>query len=175
MRTATAEYKTANFASVRKVKAKVELYSGSTLVETYTDEDKIISLDIQRVGEDGKFFGFGICHRLNIHLIDTQRVLNISTAHTLKVGLGAKLATGIEYMEFPLFKVSEVHRDEKTNELSITAYDAIYGADTHTVAELELEAPYTLKEFGEAVGALIGRFCKWCGWVYLILSRRSQL
>lgn len=156
MQDVSSTYIAANFASVRKVKAKVELYSGSTLVDTYTDEDKIISLDIQRVGEDGKFFGFGICHRLNIHLIDTQRVLDISTANTLKIGLGPKLATGVEYMGLPLFKVSEVHRDEKTNELSITAYDAIYGADTHTVAELELEAPYTLKEFGEAVGALLG-------------------
>lgn len=47
MQDVSSTYIAANFASVRKVKAKVELYSGSTLVDTYTDEDKIISLDIR--------------------------------------------------------------------------------------------------------------------------------
>ena len=73
MQTTTTAYDSAISASVRKVKAKAELYSSSALAATYTESDKIINFDIQRVGEDGKFFGFGICHRLNLHLIDVQR------------------------------------------------------------------------------------------------------
>ena len=157
MISSTADYKTANFASVRQVKAKVELYNGSTLATTYTDTDKIISIEIQRVGEDGKFFGFGICQRLNLHLIDKERALSISTANSLKVSLGVKLADGtVEYKGFPTFEVSEVHRDEKTNELSITAYDALYRASSYTVEELGMEAPYTIKDFCEASSTLLG-------------------
>lgn len=153
----TSAYNSAISASVRKIKAKVELYNGSALVATYTQADKVISFDIQRVGEDGKFFGFGICHRLNVHLIDVQREINISTANTIKISLGAELPDGTtEYKIYPTFQVSEVHRDENTNELSITAYDAIYKASEHTVSELVLTKPYTIKQFVEACAAVLG-------------------
>lgn len=153
----TSAYNSAISASVRRIKAKVELYNGSTLVATYTQADKVISFDIQRVGEDGKFFGFGICHRLNVHLIDIHREINISTANTIKISLGAELPDGTtEYKIYPTFQVSEVHRDENTNELSVTAYDAIYKASEHTVSELVLTKPYTIKQFVEACASTFG-------------------
>ena len=153
----TSAYNSAISASVRRIKAKVELYNGSTLVATYTQADKVISFDIQRVGEDGKFFGFGICHRLNVHLIDVQRELDISTANTIKISLGAELPDGTtEYKIYPTFQVSEVHRDENTNELSVTAYDAIYKASEHAVSELVLTKPYTIKQFVEACASTLG-------------------
>lgn len=153
----TSAYNSAISASVRKIKAKVELYNGSTLVATYTQADKVISFDIQRVGEDGKFFGFGICQRLNVHLIDVQRELDISTANAIKISLGAELPDGTtEYKIYPTFQVSEVHRDENTNELSVTAYDAIYKASEHAVSELVLTKPYTIKQFVEACASVLG-------------------
>ena len=153
----TSAYNSAISASVRRIKAKVELYNGSTLVATYTQADKVISFDIQRVGEDGKFFGFGICHRLNVHLIDVQREIDISTANTIKISLGAELPDGTtEYKIYPTFQVSEVHRDENTNELSVTAYDAIYKASEHAVSELVLTKPYTIKQFVEACASVLG-------------------
>lgn len=153
----TSAYNSAISASVRRIKAKVELYNGSTLVATYTQADKVISFDIQRVGEDGKFFGFGICHRLNVHLIDVHRELDISTANTIKISLGAELPDGTtEYKIYPTFQVSEVHRDENTNELSVTAYDAIYKASEHTVSELALTKPYTIKQFVAACASVLG-------------------
>lgn len=152
MQNVSSAFNTAISASVRKVKAKAEFYNGSALANTFTEADKIISFDIQRVGEDGKFFGFGICHRLNVHLIDVQRELNISTANTIKISIGI----GADYVGFPTFTVSEVHRDEKTNELSITAYDALYSASNHTVSELTLTKPYTIKQFVEACASTLG-------------------
>lgn len=152
MQNVSSAFTTAISASVRKVKAKAEFYDGSALANTFTQADKIISFDIQRVGEDGKFFGFGICHRLNVHLIDVERTLNISTANTLKISIGI----GADYIGFPSFYVSEVHRNEKTNELSVTAYDALYGASNHTVSELTLSKSYTIKDFCEAVGTVLG-------------------
>ena len=60
-------------SSVRKTQAKVELYNGSTLVNTYYYNDRIKSFNIERVGEESKFFGFGVCQKLNLHLIDKSR------------------------------------------------------------------------------------------------------
>ena len=41
-------------------RAKVELYNGSTLIANCTCSDRLSNFDIERVGESGKFFGFGI-------------------------------------------------------------------------------------------------------------------
>lgn len=138
---------------IRQIKAKVELYNGSTLVDTFTYRDLIKSIDIDRVGAENKFFGFGVCQKLTLHLIDIKRALNITTANSFKVYFAA--ADGKYISNFPTFKVSETHRDENTNELSITAYDVIYGASNNTVSQIRLVA-YTVKEFAEAIAAFIG-------------------
>ena len=145
-------------ASVRRLEAKVELYNGSTLVKTFKSTDKIKSFTIERVGDESKFFGFGICQRLNIQLIDMARELDITTANHFKVFIGL---VGDNYTNtsgkfiFPPFYVKEVNRDENTNELSITAYDALYEATTHKVEEITLTS-YTIEEFARAAGALLG-------------------
>ena len=114
-----------NNSPVRQVKGKVELYNGSTLLNTFTYRDRLKSFTVERVGEDSKFFGFGVCQKANIKLIDKNRELEITTDNSFK----AFLTTGDEYITpFPTFYVTEVHRDENTNELSITAYDALYWA-----------------------------------------------
>ena len=105
---------------VRLIKAKVELYEGSTLANTYNQYYGIKEFTIERTGES-KFFGFGICQKFNVHLIDKDRSTYISTANSFKVFL----STGENYISsFPVFYVTETHRDENTNELSVTAYIA---------------------------------------------------
>lgn len=139
---------------VRYISAKVELFEGSTLADTYNQYYALKELTIERVAEEGKFFGFGICQKMNLHLVDKDRYIHITTADSLKpyfsVGSMDFIST------FPLFHVSEVHRDENTNELSVTAYDAIYEAANHPVAELELTAPYTIADFANACCTLLG-------------------
>jgi hypothetical protein len=137
---------------VRLVGAKVELWEGSTLADTYNQYYGIKEFTIERVGES-KFFGFGICQKFNIHLIDLARYMYITTADSFKVFL----STGGDYVQsFPDFYVTETHRDENTNELSITAYDAIYKANSHNVNELGLIAPYTILGFAESVSSFLG-------------------
>lgn len=137
---------------VRHVLARVELYNGSTLVDTFKHTDRLKSLTVERVGES-KFFGFGVCQKLNVKLVDKDREINnISTANTLEVAFGTKC----DYVyTLPFFKVTEVHRDEITNELSITAYDSLYTSASHKVSELALNT-YTLKDYCLACGALLG-------------------
>jgi hypothetical protein len=119
---------------VREIKARAELYEGSALIATYSYTDRLKSFTVDRIGES-KFFGFGVCKKLNLKLIDTQRELSITTANNIKIAFGV----GEDYIyTFPTFYVTEVHRDENTGELSVTAYDAINEASKHTMSEINM-------------------------------------
>lgn len=140
---------TANMVNtpVRTIKAKAELYNGSALAATYNYNDALKSIEVTRAAES-KFFGFSVCQKLNLKLIDKPRAISVTTENAAKVYFNDVTAC-------PPFYVTEVHRDENTNELSITAYDALYKASAHTVAEIELTT-YTIREFAAACAALIG-------------------
>ena len=136
----------------RNIKARVELFDGSTLINAYTEKNALKSFDIERIGEN-KFFGFGVCQKINLQLVDRERVINISAEDSLK----AFLSAGGDYISsFPLFKVEEVKRDENTNEITVTGYDALYAASTYTIAEVGLTAPYTLYDVTEALASFLG-------------------
>lgn len=145
-------FQTALTSPLRTIGARVELHEGDTLVQTFSHTDAVKSITVDRVGEDGKFFGFGVCQKLTCNVIDIAREIDINTAHTLAVAYGVES----EYLRpYPHFNVTEVQRDENTNELTVTAYDAIYRANAHTVAELNLTA-YTIAEFATACASVLG-------------------
>ena len=137
---------------VRHISARVEVYNGSTLAATYTANDNLSKIEIERAGDSTKFYGYGICQKLHLELIDTNREIEISTANHIKVMFSAN----DEWADcFPAFYVTQVRRDENTNALTITAYDALYSAVKYTVAELHIEA-YTILEFARVCAAKIG-------------------
>lgn len=136
---------TINNTPVRNIKARVELYNGSTLARTFNSYDALKSIKLERVGES-KFFGFGYCQKVNIHLRDTRSELEITTANSMKIYFN-------DIDNFPQFFVSEVHRDENTGELSITAYDAIY--NKYTFSDLGLEGSYSIQDIVDAIAALL--------------------
>lgn len=136
---------------VRRIKARVELLNGSTLINTFKCTDILKEFSIDRVGEN-KFFGYGICQKLNIKLLDKDRELNITTDNSLDVSFGV----GSDYIYLcPTFQVTEVHRDENTNELSITAYDVLYKANNHKMSEIPL-ASYSIGELAQACASVLG-------------------
>lgn len=139
---------------VRELKARVELYNGSTLLNTFKYTDRLISFSIERAADESKFFGFGVCQKLNVKLIDKKRELSISTANTLEIVFGV----GSDYMyALPVFKVSEVHRDETTNELSITAYDALYAANNIYTNKIPLNGyAYNIAEYAKECATVLG-------------------
>lgn len=142
---------TFNNASVRHIEAEVELYStsASSLVDTYSYTDNLVSFNIERIGEESKFFGFGICQKVNVKLRDKNREINVSTDNFLKTYINNIDAS-------PVFIVTEVNRDENTNQLSITAYDKIHKASKLTVSDLELVNPYTLREVAAKCASALG-------------------
>ena len=157
MQTTTVNYKNSVKASMRIVEAKAELYNGTALATTFTNKDALKSITIERTAEDSKFFGFGVTHKVNVKLIDVTRNINVSTANHFKLSIGLKLSNGtVEYIPFPNVYVTEVNRDENTNELSITAYDVLNTYKGRLVNELVLSTPYTIKDFITACGALMG-------------------
>lgn len=156
MQIVSNNYKTAIDAKTRRLKAKVELYEGSSLVQTFTQNDDLKSITIERTGEDSKFFGFGVSHKVNIKLRDINRIINISTANAFKIYLGVEINGTVEYVFFPKMHVTEVNRAENTNELSITAYDMLNASKTAYLNDLILETPYTIKDVANSVAGALG-------------------
>ena len=137
----------------RRIDARVELYYCSTLqnedynrelLDTFTNEDALQEFKVERIADDGKFFGFGVCQKLTVKLRDKERLIHIFKGQVLEVSYGVDS----EYTyPCPLFQVEEVSRDEANNNLTITAYDFLYKAGEHRVSELGNIAPYTIRSF----------------------------
>ena len=138
---------------VRRFKGRVELYDGSTLINMFKSDGALKSFTVERAGENSKFFGFGVCQKINVKLRDTKKEIEVKAGNHLEALFGVD--SDYTYT-FPRFTVTEVHRDENNGELSITAYDSLYAASAHTVAELGLEAPYTIKDVASACAKLLG-------------------
>lgn len=143
---------------VRHIRARVELLGGSTQCDLLGCGDKLQSITIERIGE-GKFFGFGVCQKLNVKLIDKDRAIKPTTANKLEVVFS--VGSDVVYT-LPHFNITEVHRNENTNELSITAYDALYKAAQHTAAEITISS-YTIKELAVNCATLLGLNCRFEG------------
>ena len=52
----TSEYVNMNDSPLRRIKGKVELYNNSTLSQTFSYDDNLQEITIERTGEKGKFF-----------------------------------------------------------------------------------------------------------------------
>lgn len=150
-----AEMLEALTAPVRNIGISADLYEGDTYITSFTDKDRVISLTMERVGEDSKFFGYGVCHKINLKLLDKDRELSITTANSFELFHRYSAISALYYFA-PKFYITDVYRDENTNELSITAYDLLYEqAAAHTIEELGLES-YTMSEFATGCANLIG-------------------
>lgn len=131
-------------ALVRNIEGRVELYEGSTLLQIFTSSDHLKNFKIEKIGEEGKFFGFGVTQKLTVKLVDQERAINITENHTLEVAFGA----GYDYIyTTPVFYVGNITRDENTNELTIVAFDALDKALRYTTQDLNVKIPYSIKEF----------------------------
>ena len=133
------------------IKARVELYKGSTLEKICNCGNLLNEFTVERVGE-GKFFGFGICKKLKVSLIDMDRELNLTTEHSIEAAYGVK---GEFVYPYPKFFVDTVERNETNNLITLTAFDALYRANNHTVSELILPGAYSLRTFVAACAQLL--------------------
>lgn len=102
--------------------------------------DELVSVTIERVGDETKFFGYGVCQKINVHILDPERKYELSTNGYLALYLyeGDSFSSSESfYTSIPAFWVTEVHRDENTNELSITGYDILYETSKRYYSEVQ--------------------------------------
>lgn len=149
----------ANFSSLissplRTIKAKVEHYQSSALVNTFSYNDRLAKFTIDRVGETSKFFGYGICQKLTVNIVDTKReITTIAAGDEMKVFLTLEE----DYINpYPTFVVDTIQRDENTNSLTITAYDRLARAASYTTNDVGLSGYYTLDDYAYECARLIG-------------------
>lgn len=160
MLTVSDTFKQAMIAPVRRFEAQATLRLNSanpSETTTFTEEDKIKTIEIQRVGDNSKFYGFGICQRLNIHLVDLEDAIAPLSNSAINIKVGIRLPSGTtEFVSYPTFYLTERNREEEDGEISLTAYDKLDEATIHTVAELEIQPPYSIKDFLAFSADLLG-------------------
>ena len=151
----SSNYSTMNDALLRKIEGKVGLYNDSTLLDTFLPTDKLQEITIARVGEKGKFFGFGVCQQATVKIIDKANDLVFLKGENLKTSFRAN--SGSAYARVcPSFYIKDAVRDEKTSVYTITAYDALDSAVGHVFSELGIKAPYTLINVIDAIKSILG-------------------
>lgn len=142
-----------NLDSMSMVKAKVDFYNGSTLAQTCYCIDYLEDFELTREGDNSKFFGFGICHRLDFNLVDLYRNLDVAKDYTVELGLGDDTIWDAPY---PTFHITELKRNEKTNTITATAYDRLYWAGEYLFEDLGLDTTYTIWRVAQAVATKLG-------------------
>lgn len=156
----SSNYSTMNDALLRKIEGKVALYNGAALLETFlpSANDKkhsIQEITVSRVGEKGKFFGYGICQQATVKIVDNAGDLSFLKGNKLQTSFRAN-STSAYTRVCPSFYVKDAIRDEKTSVITVTSYDALDGSISHLIGELELVAPYTIKHVVERISGVLG-------------------
>jgi hypothetical protein len=151
----SSKFNNMNDAPLRHVKGKVELYKDSTLLETFAHTDKLQEFSVSRLGEHGKFFGFGVCQQATVKIVDKQGTLQFEKGDELRIHFNGD-ETEDFIKVFPSFYINNTQRDEKTNVITLVAYDIIDKAASHTVSELNLTPPYTIRNVAEAIADFLG-------------------
>lgn len=153
-----SEVNAALTSPVRKVDIDVALYDGATFKVRLEPNTTLQEVSIERIGEESKFFGFGICQKINVKAMDINKELDITTNYRLVVRYtyAPNPNAYISQQIGPDFYVTRVIRDELTNAVSITAYDRLYWASNHTVSELGERTNFTLPAYADLCAGLIG-------------------
>lgn len=142
-------------APSRKILTGVGLYSTPGTIETiFSGSNSLVSFTVERIGENSKFFGFGISHKAEIKLLPDSRP---QKNKELKIYFTSTHEASFENLyPYPSFKIEEIKKDENTGELTLTAYDKLHAATAHTIAEVDLPTDYVLGEIASACADFLG-------------------
>jgi hypothetical protein len=141
----------------RSVVGKVELHRGSTLAATFLHTGELSSIKIERTPVNGAFFGFVMCQKAIVVVLDPEGTVSVEKGDILKPYLG----TSTEFTEASNFIVSEVEKNEVQKTLTIIAYDIIEQAAAHTISELQIEYPIATRNIADMIAAILGTTAVW--------------
>ena len=143
-------------APVRALSGRVDLFNRDSTSQPLMAFTDLIDLSIERIGDETKFFGYGICQRIKANLADFKKSEKITNSYD---SLYAKLtSTQLDFSEGLKtndFDVTYFHHDEVKGIITIIGYDAIYRAANYTFADLGLTAPYTIYQVAQAASNLL--------------------
>ena len=145
----------------RTITGKVDLYNGSTLSNTFLPTGDLQEFTVERTGEKGKFFGFGVCQKLTTKIRDPYSSYDSAFAKGKAITISFKasnqeITTSSWKRVCPTFYIKDVVRDEKTNAYTITSYDALDSSTSHVWSELVLSTPYTIASVVGQITSLLG-------------------
>ena len=139
--------------STRSIGMEVAFYhQDATLIKKVSNNDYIKTAKITRQGENNKFFGFGIYQKMNVHLVDIKKKLDIKANDYCIISF-YNMNEGQYPRKFfmPIMDITEVRRNDTNNELSITAYDRLYKTKSEIIADLNITPPYTIRQMIEKI------------------------
>jgi hypothetical protein len=122
-------------------------------VETFSYTDRLKSIKIDRAGENSKFFGFGVPQKMVLNVLDNKRELTLNKDTCIKAYFNINNNEFVN--NFSDFYITDVKRNENTNELTIECEDKLFKANNDTVSILNLTS-YTIRQFAEAIAAYYG-------------------
>lgn len=152
----------------REIRARVELYDGSTLLDTFAYNGALQSFVIERIRDTKHFFGHGIGQKCTVKLRDKERTIHVEKGQGIEIAFG--VAENYLYT-CPVFFVDDVQRDENTNELTIVAYDTLYQAANHQVSEIAIASPYTISSFANKCAEALGLSVQFFNTTNVVLNR----
>ena len=129
------KHNTALTSPLRQIECKVEHFDS-----TFTSRDAIKGITLTREGQK-KFFGFGVCQKLELELLDKERKINLLQGDRLLLWFGVD---GDFINTTPPFYISEIKRNENTNSLTIVAYDLLYRFTEETIESFNLVSRYSI-------------------------------
>ena len=146
-------------APSRIVKGKAELYRNSALVYTFLPTDNLASIKLERTTESGGLFGYTVCQKVTVEILDKDIELTIAKDDELRIYTG----TETEFAKNPKFYVEEFTRDEVKGNITIVAYDIINKSTKHLQKELEVSYPINLAGYATLVANVLGTSTVWTG------------
>ena len=161
MQTTSTNWAGAITAFSRQIKGKVELYTGTTLSDTFLPDGKLQSITIDRTPTIGKFFGYSLCQKAVVKLTDKEKTVSVAAGQMIKCYIGVLVDGTPEYAANPNYYIDNIERDNKTNVITITAYDLLNSASRHTVNELDVVPPITLTGYADLIAAKLGTAVLW--------------
>lgn len=156
----SSNYSTMNDTPLRKIEGKVVLSNDSTAyTRTFLATDRLQEITVARVGEKGKFFGYGICQQATVKIVDTAGDIVFLKGNKLQLSFRASADENASYDSIcPPFYVKDAVRDEKSNVITVTAYDALDASVSHVFSELGMTAPYTIRDVVSRITTFLGLY-----------------
>ena len=144
-------------APSRELHGWVDVYRDSTLIYEFNPEDKLVSAKIENTTESGSLFGYTLCQKATVEILNQDNDITIQKGDRIEVWLGVMISEdGSDNTSKPSFWVEEITSNETNGNITIVAYDIINKASKHKQKELTVTYPISTVGYMELVANFLG-------------------